>query len=156
LLAKVPQDGRLRLISDDHPAYRKSLAGRADRLRVDHRIYVNPKRGPKGSKRSPEARTRDRMMKVVDVLHGLLRHSCAHQRRETNFVKKVTERKPDRLTAAMQIGLTTEQWSWERALACRLFPGRIPLPPGWMKVYRREWFTHSIGQNTVHRLKYAY
>ena len=177
LLVKVPKNGRLRLISDDHPAYRRSLADRQDRLRVDHRIYVNPKRGPKGSKRSPEARVRDRAMKVVDALHGLLRHSCAHQRRETiafgrrtnavvertflmivwrNFVKKVTERKPDRLTAAMQAGLTTEQWSWERALACRLFPGRIPLPPGWMKVYRREWFTHSIGPNRVHRLKYAF
>jgi hypothetical protein len=177
LLPKVPENRRLRLISDDHPAYRRSLAGRADRLRVDHRIYRNPKRGPKGSKRSPEARTRDRMMKAVDVLHGLLRHSCAHQRRETiafgrrtnavvertylmivwrNFVKKVSERKSERVTAAMQAGLTTEQWSWERALACRLFPGRIPLPPGWMKVYRREWLTHSIGPNTVHRLKYAF
>jgi transposase-like protein len=177
LLAKTPENRPLRLISDDHPAYRKSLAGREDRLRVDHRIYRNPKRGPKGSKRSPEARRRDRMMKVVDVLHGLLRHSCAHHRRETiafgrrtnavvertflmivwrNFVKKVTERRPDRVTAAMNVGLTTEQWSWERVLAQRLFPGRTTLPPGWMRVYRREWFTRSIGPNTVHRLKYAF
>jgi hypothetical protein len=177
LLAKIPKNGRLRLISDDHPAYRRSLVNRPDRSLVDHRTYPNPKRGPKGSKRSPEARTRDRMMKVVDALHGLIRHSCAHQRRETiafgrrtnavvertflmivwrNFVKKVTERKADRLTAAMQAGLTTEQWSWERVLARRLFPGRVQLPPGWMKVYRREWFTHSIGRNTVHKLKYAY
>jgi transposase-like protein len=177
LLSKVPKDSHLRLISDDHPAYRKSLVDRGDRLRVDHSIYPNPKRGPKGSKRSPEARLRDRMMKVVDVLHGLIRHSGAHYRRESiafgrrtnaiveriflmivwrNFVKKVTERKTDSITAAMRVGLTTEQWSWERALAQRLFPTRVCLPPGWAKVYRREWFTPSIGPNAIHRLKYAY
>jgi hypothetical protein len=117
------------------------------------------------------------MMKVVDALHGLIRHSCAHHRRESiafgrrtnavvermfltivwrNFVKKVTERRPEKTTAAMRIGLTTEQWSWERVLAKRLFPDRIQLPPGWMKVYRREWITPSIGANTLHKMKYAY
>jgi hypothetical protein len=177
LLAKIPQGHRLQLISDDHPAYRKGLEGRGDRSRVDHRIYRNPKRGPKGSKRSPEARIRDRMLRGVDVLHGLLRHSCAHQRRETiafgrrtnavvertflmivwrNFVKRITERQGGRPTAAMQAGLTTEPWSWKRVLARRLFPGRVPLPPGWGKVYRREWLTPSIGPNTVHRLRYAF
>jgi hypothetical protein len=117
------------------------------------------------------------MMKVIDALHGLIRHTCAHHRRESiafgrrtnavverifltivwrNFVKKVTERRPERTTAAMRVGLTTEQWSWERVLALRLFPSRIQMPPGWMKVYRREWLTTSIGPNTLHRLKYAY
>jgi hypothetical protein len=177
LLSKVPENSHLRLISDDHPAYRWSLAGRADSYRIDHCIYPNPERGPKGSKRSPEARLRDRMMKVSDVLHSLIRHSGAHYRRESiafgrrtnavveriflmivwrNFVKKITERKSDSITAAMKAGLATERWSWERALAKRLFPARVQVPPGWMKLYRREWITRSIGPNTVHRLKYAY
>jgi transposase-like protein len=177
LLAKVAENRRLRLVSDQHPAYMKCLETRTDRFRIDHRFYPNPQRGPKGSKRSPQAKLRDRMMKVVDALHGLVRHSCAHHRRESiafgrrtnavvermfltlvwrNFVKKVTERRPEKTTAAMRIGLTTEQWSWERVLAQRLFPARIQLPPGWMKVYRREWITSSIGSNTLHRLKYAF
>ena len=73
-----------------------------------------------------------------------------------NFVKKITERRRDPTTAAMAVGLVEEQWSWERVLARRLFPERSQFPPGWLKVYRREWITESIGPNTLHRLKYAY
>jgi hypothetical protein len=144
---------------------------------MDHRVYPNPKRGPKGSKRCRRARVRDRQMHAVDVLHGLLRHTCSHHRRESiafgrrtnavteraflaivwrNFVKKITERRRDRTTAAMEVRLAEEQWNWERVLARRLFPARLRLPPGWSKVYRREWITESIGLNTLHRLKYAY
>ena len=106
-----------------------------------------------------------------------MRHSSAHHRRETiafgrrtnallergflmvvwrNFVKKVTERRRDPVTAAMEIGLTQAQWSWDRVLARRLFPDRLQLPPGWSKVYRREWITASIGPNTLHRARYAF
>jgi hypothetical protein len=116
-------------------------------------------------------------MRAVDTLHGLLRHSCAHHRRESiafgrrtnavmergflalvwrNFVKKVTERRPDATTAAMALGLTDRQWSWDRVLGRRLFPGRTHLPPGWGKVYRRGWITASIGPNTTHQLRYAF
>ena len=177
LLSKVPRNKRLRLISDQHPAYVAALAGHPDRDRVEHRVYPNPKRGPKGSKRSRHARVRDRQMHAADVLHGVLRHTCSHHRRESiafgrrtnavtervflaivwrNFVKKITERRRDRTTAAMEIGLVDEQWSWERVLARRLFLGRLRLPRGWLKIYRREWITESIGPNTLHRLKYAY
>jgi hypothetical protein len=177
LLSKVPVDKRLQLISDDHPSYGKAVAAHPDRARVEHRTYANPRRGAKGSKRSSRARVRDRQMRVVDVLHGLLRHSCAHHRRETiafgrrtnavmerglltvvwrNFVKKVTERRRDPTTAAMEVGLTDEQWDWERVLARRLFPNRLRLPSGWQTVYRREWITESIGPNTLHELRYAY
>ena len=177
LLAKVPRDKRLTLISDQHPAYGAALAGHPDRDRVEHRVYPNPKRGPKGSSRSRRARVRDRQMRAADVLHGILRHTCSHHRRESiafgrrtnavteraflaivwrNFVKKITERRRDRTTAAMEIGLVEEQWSWERVLARRLFPARLSLPCGWLKIYRREWITESIGANTLHRLKYAY
>ena len=116
-------------------------------------------------------------MRAVDALHSLARHTCAHNRRETiafsrrtnasvergllmviwrNFVKKVTERRPDRTTAAMEIGLTDSQWDWERVLARRLFFDRVRLPPGWDTVYRREWITPSIGPNTLHTARYAF
>jgi len=177
LLSKVHRDKRLRLISDKHPAYKAALGGHPDRGRIEHRVYPNPKRGPKRSKRSRRARLRDRQMRAADVLHEILRHTCSHHRRESiafgrrtnavveraflaivwrNFVKKITERRRDPTTAAMAVGLVEEQWSWERVLARRLFPERLQLPPGWLKVYRREWITESIGPNTLHRLKYAY
>jgi len=178
LLLQYVSPGRLlRLVSDSHPAYRAAVARRADRARIDHRIHPNPPRGPKGSPPARAARLRDREMRPVDALHSLLRHTCAHHRRETiafgrrvnavverlflalvwrNFVKKLTERSAQRVTAAMRVGLTDRQWSWERVLARRLFPGRLALPPGWAKVYKRERITDSIGPNTLHRLVYAY
>lgn len=177
LLNKVPEKSVLHLASDDHPAYRKAIATHPERNRIKQRIYRNPPRGAKGSKRTKQARIRDREMRALDVLHGLLRHTCAHHRRETiafgrrvnavlermmltivwrNFIKKVTERRTDRMTAARMIGLTEQQWSWEQVFARRLFPARVKLPPGWMKVYRRNWITESIGANTKHRLRYAY
>jgi hypothetical protein len=177
LLSKVPPGQHLDLVSDQHPAYPAALAVHPERGRVRHRAYRNPRRGPKGSKRSPLARLRDRELRAVDLLHMILRHTCKHHGRETiafgrrtnavteraflavvwrNFVKKVTERRRERTTPATVLGLARDQWSWERVLARRLFPGRLQLPPGWLEVYRREWITESIGPNTLHRLHYAY
>jgi len=175
LTDKLPDGGCLDLVSDGHPAYREAVAKNA--RRIVHRIYVNPARGPKGSKRSYAARVRDREMRAVDALHGLIRHTCSHHRRESpafgrrtnaivermflmivwrNFVKKVTERRRDPTTSAMEIGLCQARWSWDRVLAQRLFPARVALPRGWMKVYRRNWITPSIGPNTLHRRRFAY
>jgi hypothetical protein len=177
LLSKVPESRRLRLVSDGHPAYLRAVKAHSQRSRIEHWIYPNPPRGPKGSEPSPEARVRDRQMRAADALHSLTRHTCAHHHRETiafgrrtnalvergflmviwrNFVKKVTERRPDRTTTAMEIGLTDSQWDWERVLARRLFPDRLRLPGGWDKVYRREWITSSIGPNTLHRPRHAF
>jgi len=177
LLAKLPENARLRLITDAHPAYARALAAHPQRSRIDHRVYPNPPRGPKGSPPNAAAKSRDRQMRAVDALHSLLRHSCAHHRRETiafgrrtnavvergflmivwrNLVKKVTERRPDRTTAAMELGLTDSQWDWQRVLARRLFPHRLRLPRGWDRVYRREWITASIGPNVLHRARYAF
>jgi len=112
----------------------------------------------------------------VDILHSLLRHSECHHRRETiafgrrtnailerlylaaawrNFVKKVTERSPARVTPAMRVGLTTEPWSWNRVLARRLFPGRVLLPKSWIDLYRRAWITPG-GPNCPHERALAY
>jgi hypothetical protein len=111
-----------------------------------------------------------------DLWHMILRHSEAHHRRETiafgrrtnavverlylaaiwrNFVKGVSERKPDPTTPAMRLGVASEPWSWARVLARRLFPARIRVPESWLEVYRREWATPGA-PNTRHDLALAY
>jgi len=128
--------------------------------RVVLQIYPNPKRGPKGTPRSPEARKRDRAMSPVDQLHQLLRHSCADHKRETiafgrrlesimgrahllavwkNFIKSRSERRPDRTTPAMRLGITDTRWRWERLLSRRLFPEREQMSEVARAVYRKVW-----------------
>ena len=176
LLERMPRGKRLVLITDDHPSYRAVTSARPDRGRILHRVYRNPKRGPKGSPRSPEARARDRAMFPVDVLHALLRHSNAHHRRETiafgrrinaameraflttvwrNFVKCRSERKPDRTTPAMKLGLAGELWVWPRVFAKRLFPTRVRVPDPWRRVYSRDWDDDAAGPFVRHRLKHV-
>jgi transposase-like protein len=178
LLLPLRAEGEcLDLIGDGHPAYdravRRSPLARAIRLER----FPNPRRGPKGSPRSPEALARDRAMFPVDALHALLRHTAAHHRRETiafgrrlnalmerlfltcvwkNYVKGRSERRPDPATPAMRLGLTPERWSWRRVLARRLFPGRENLPQAWRELYRRTWITPTLSANTRHSLLQAY
>jgi len=113
----------------------------------------------------------------VDLLHGLLRHSLAAHRRETiafgrrinalmermflvavwrNFVKGVSERKPDPTTPAMRVGLTDRPWTWDRVLARRLFPNHERLPGAWEQIYRRDWSTPALPSNNRHRKVLAY
>ena len=176
LLHFFPQSTAIELTTDGHTSYEQALGQARFRDRFLHTAYPNPKRGPKGSPRSRAARVRDRAMFPVDTLHGLLRHSECHHRRETiafgrrtnailerlylasawrNFVKGVSERKPDRTTPAMKLKLTTEPWSWQRVLARRLFPGRVLLPKSWVEVYRRVWITPG-GPNARHKRTLAY
>ena len=172
LLPLLPPAGRLRLRTDGHPAYQRALEVHAERARIHHERHPNPARGPKGSPRSPAARIRDRAMFPVDLLHGLFRHSLAAHRRETiafgrrlnallerfflaaiwrNFVKGVSERRGDRTTPAMLVGLTDCPWSWRRVLGRRLFPEREGLEGLWRELYRRQWRTAALPSNTRHR-----
>jgi hypothetical protein len=176
LLEIVPADATLTILTDDHPAYRVAVACHPCASRIAHRIYPNPPRGPKGSPRSPEARARDEAMYPVDQLHALTRHSCAHHRRETiafsrrinaalerafllvvwrNFVKWSSERRPDRTTPAMKLGLADEPWSWTRVFSRRLFSTREQVPKPWKRVYARDWDEDAAGRFTRHRLKHA-
>ncbi|HET6278313.1 MAG TPA: hypothetical protein VFG08_05990 [Candidatus Polarisedimenticolia bacterium] len=169
--------GDLDLITDDHPAYGVALARHPQRQRIRHQAFRNPPRGPKGAPRSAEARRRDRAMFPVDLLHALMRHSCAHHRRETiafsrrlnallergfllavwrNFVKARSERRSGEITPAMQLGLTRQRWAWGRVLAQRVFPSRTPAPPEWMRIYRREWEVAHVPPATRHALKLAF
>ena len=176
LLHFFPENRPLRLVSDGHDAYTRVLERPRFRGRVEHAAFPNPKRGPKGSPRSPAARRRDAAMFPNDLWHMILRHSEAHHRRETiafgrrtnailerlflaavwrNFVKGVSERKPDPTTPAMRLGIAKEPWSWPRVLARRLFPGRVAVPKSWLEVYRRTWITPG-SPNTRHDLARAF
>ena len=177
LLGKVSAKGRLDLISDGDPGYGREIERHPDGRRIRHRVYPNPRRGPKGSPRSLQARERDRQMFAVDLLHGLIRHSLAHHRRETiafgrrhnalmeraflmivwrNLVKRRSERRPQSATPAMLLGLTREPWSWPKVFARRLFPWRVRLPRSWMAIYERRWITPALPKNSLHTLKYAF
>jgi transposase-like protein len=168
----VPEHDRLELISDGHPDYRKSVAKL--RCAVGHRIHPNPPRGPKGSPRSAAARARDRAMFPVDLLHKIVRHTLAQERRETiainrrlnaamerlaltaiwrNFVKRRSERKGRSPTPAQWLGLTDRRWSWKQVFSRRLFYGRSSLPEPWPTLYRRQWTTPLLHGNAVHDLK---
>ena len=176
LLHFFPENRSIDLTTDGMTAYIDALGQHRFFGRFDHQAYPNPKRGPKGSPRSPEAVRRDQEMFPVDTLHRLIRHSECHHRRETiafgrrtnailerlylaalwrNFVKKVSERRREKVTPAMRVGLTTEPWSWRRALARRLFPGRVLLPKSWIDLYKRAWITPG-GANAPHEKALAY
>ena len=161
--------GNVEIVSDDHPAYTHAERSAGTLGSIRRRIYPNPTRGP-GSD-TAVARERDRQMFVVDLLHKLWRHTQAHQRRESiacgrrsnavmergflfivwrNFVKKVSERTAEPITPAMRLGLVPRPLEWSQVFSRRLVPGRIRLPQGWMKVYRRGWITPAVGRNLPH------
>jgi len=165
------------IIGDGHLAYEKALHDPSLDRGIVLESYPNPERGPKGSPRSKAARLRDERLFPVDLLHKILRHSLAHQRRETiafgrrlnavmeqmfltavwrNFVKKRTERVSRSVTPAMHLGLTNERWPWLRVFSRRLFPGRTPTPSTWADLYRRRWTSPIYGNNSRHELKLAF
>ena len=173
LVSRAPRG--LSLVTDDHPAYRLAVSRHASRRSIHRRVYPNPPRGP-GSDPAP-ARERDRQMYPVDAFHKLWRHSQAHQRRETiafgrrsnavmeraalmlcwrNLIKGISERRNDKTTPAMRLGITSRPWSWPDAFARRLFPGRIDVPTSWITLYRRELVTPAVGNNTKHNLRHAF
>ncbi len=172
-----PNQTRLAVLTDDLEAYSRAIRRRGLASRIEHVVLPNPARGPKGAPRSPEAIARDQAMYANDLLHKLFRHSLAHHHRKTiafprrivaaldriflfcgwrNFIKGVSERKPDPTTPAMRKGLAREPWSWRRLLARRLFPERLPVPAAWSEIYRRDWTTPSLPSNARHELRLAF
>jgi hypothetical protein len=161
---------------DSHRSYPRALCEPPFRGRLRLNVHPNPKRGPKGSPRSPLALARDRAMFPLDLLHTLLRHSLAHHRRETiafgrrhnallerlfvfalwrNLVKGRSERKAKSPTPAMVLGLSTEPWGWERVFAKRLFPWRVSVPDSWRRIYERGIDTRGLPFNARHNLTNA-
>ena len=174
LLCRVAGE-TVEVVSDDHPAYTHAERSADFTGSIRRRVFPNPPRGPGSDKAL--ARERDRQMFAVDLLHKLWRHTQAHHRRETiafgrrsnavmergflyivwrNFVKKVSERTREPLTPAMRLNLVPRPLEWSQVLAQRLFPKRIRLPRGWIKVYRRGWITPAVGRNLPHALVHAF
>jgi hypothetical protein len=169
-----PRRSALDLVADDDPAIRRAAAALpAVRLRV----YPNPPRGPKGSRRSPAARRRDRALFPNDQLHRFLRHSQAAFRRQTiafgrsvnalldrlalfvvwrNLVQWRSERHPRRGTTAMAVGLTERPWRWAQVLAERLHPGRVDPGETLMTRYRRDLRTPGLSRERRHALLRAF
>jgi transposase-like protein len=165
------------VMGDGHDAYDRAARDPSVKGRLVLERYPNPPRGPKGSPRSEAARLRDERLFPVDLLHKILRHSLAHQRRETiafgrrlnavmeqmfltavwrNFVKKRSERVSRSGTPAMRLSLTHERWTWLRVFSRRLFPARIPTPATWAQLYRRLWASPLYPNNSRHELKLAF
>jgi len=155
LVRLAPEGQRLVLVADGRTDYRVALRRHSQGERFRLEAFPNPVRGPKGTPRSAIAVARDKAMAPVDQLHQFLRHTCAEHKRETiafgrtqaavlgraflttiwkNLVKGRSERRPDRTTPAMALGLTAEPWRWARVLAQRLFPDREALPESWRRL----------------------
>ena len=160
LVSNIPTGERLTFLVDGRADYRLAVRDRTLATRIVLRVFPNPERGPKGSPRSPEAIARDHAMFPVDQLHQLLRHTCADHKRETiafgrrlesilgrahlvavwkNFIKSRSERRPDRSTPAMRLGLALEPWGWDRVLSHRLFSRRERLSEIGLKLYEKRW-----------------
>jgi hypothetical protein len=163
LIAHVSEGQRLVCNVDGRQDYRVAARAADLKARVDLRIFPNPKRGPKRTPRSQEAIERDRAMFPVDQLHQLLRHSCSDHKRETiafgrrlesivgrahllavwkNFIKPRSERRPDRTTPAMRLGMTDTRWRWDRVLSWRLFPELERVSDSARAIYRKIWTRH--------------
>jgi hypothetical protein len=116
-------------------------------------------------------------MYTVDQLHALIVHTLACEKSKTisfgrrlnaimerlalmavwrNLVKGRSERRPDRSTPAMHVGLARRPWAWAEILARRRFPGRERLPPAWRELYRRDWTTPTLSSNAHHDLRHAF
>ena len=177
LVALGTPGGSVRVRGDGHPAYDQAVARHKEARRLVLERYPNPRRGPKGSRRLAAARVRDQAMFPVDLLHMILRHTLAHQRRETiafgrrlnailerlflaavwrNFVKRRSERRPEPRTPAMHLGLTDAPWKWKRLLSRRRFFHRLRPPAVWSSLYRRLWTTPLLPSNTRHDLARAF
>jgi hypothetical protein len=163
LMTRVFDDQPLVCNVDGRLDYRVAIQATDLRSRVVLRAYPNPKRGPKGTPRSREAIERDRAMFPVDQLHQLFRHTCADHKRETiafgrrlesivgrahllavwkNFIKGRSERRPDRTTPAMRLGMTDTRWHWDRVLSRRLFAARELLSDSAHAIYQKAWTKH--------------
>lgn len=173
LIAGLPRPPR-HLIADDDPAIRAAVAP-LGRVRLE--AHPNPRRGPKGSRRSPEARARDVALFPNDQLHRFLRHTEAAHRRETiafgrsynglrerlalfvawrNLVQARSERRPRDGTTAMHLKVTRTPWSWEKVFAQRLQPSRVRPPEAVCRLYRRDLVTPALPNERRHTLARAF
>ena len=164
LLAVVaPEPQRLRLHTDEHPAYPRALR-RLRHLAVEHERTS-----------SRAERTTQNPLWPINHVDMLIRHSCSEHKRETisfarrrqcsaerlwvfvvwkNWIKSFSERRRD-ASPAMRLGITDHRWAVEEVLKERLFPSRVWLPRRWADYYWRHIPTRRIARCRNHRRKFA-
>lgn len=173
----VPEGLEIVCRTDGHPDYPLAFRRHPRRDRLRHEVFPNPVGRRKDEPRDAAARARDEALHPADLLHGFLRHTNAHDRRETlafprrinaamerlglivvwrNFVKRVSEKRSRSPTPAMLAGLADEHWTWRRLLSRRRFYGRCTLPEPWPALYRRAWVTPILPSNTRHDRKRSF
>jgi hypothetical protein len=152
------------LRSDDHRAYPRALARLRDR---SFRHEVTSSKAP---------RTTGNPLFPVNLLHLLMRHSGANQKRETiawskrnqsmlwrdalhrvwrNYAKHVSERRKAG-SPAMRLGLTDRILCWSELLVQRLFVTRMELPTPLDRYYWGRVPTRQIPNAREHRRRYAF
>ena len=164
-LVGIVAQGASRLVmhTDENPVYLRALARLGD-LQVEHHTIS-----------SRAARTTRNPLWAINLLDGLIRHSCANHKRETiafsketgssiarmwvlvawrNYVKWFSERRHEG-TPAMRAGACTRRLSVRELLKERLFPGRIELPEPWREHYLGQVPSRQICNPKRHTLKYA-
>ena len=149
--------------SDDHPAYRRPIAG--SRCRIRHEVTSSLKR-----------RDGNNELCEVNLLDAWLRHGSANHKRETIAWSKRRQRAMERLaivlvdrnyirsrikkrggpTPGMLRGITDRKLAVEEVLTGRRFPARTALPGIWASYYRGTVLTRALPVNRAHTLKYAY
>jgi transposase-like protein len=149
--------------TDEHQAYPRAFASLAG-LAVEHHTIS-----------SRAARTSSNPLWVINLLDGLIRHSCANHKRETiafsketgssiarmwvmavwrNYGKWCSERRRAD-TPAMRVGVCTRRLSVGALLKERLFPSRVELPGAWADHYWGRVKSRQIVSPKRHTLKYA-
>ena len=158
LLDKVPDGEVLHLISDQEPNHRWAVARHRQRHRIRYRAYRNPPHRRVDQPRDADTIERDMAMFPVDLLHTLSRTWLSDHHRQTiafakrgeavlerlamlavfrNLVQRSSERRDDRVTPAMRLGLTDRPWAWRDVLAERRFPTRTRIGMSAARVYSR-------------------
>jgi len=154
----APEPQRLRLHTDEHPAYPRAIR-RVPHLEIDHE--TTPSRAERNTKNP---------LFSINHTDSLIRHSCAEHKRETiafarrrqcsaerlwvfavwkNWIKSFSEQKKDG-SPAMRLGLTDHRRTVGEVLEERLFPARIDLPKRWADYYWRRIRTRRIPNGRAH------
>lgn len=164
----APGTHPLVLNTDDHPAYRRSIAGYCRRTGRQIVHVVTPGTAP---------RTVSNPLFAVNLADSLLRHSQANHRRETiafskrrqggieragvfmfwrNYVKWRRENARG-VTAAMVLGFVSRRLGWKDLLARRRFPREELLPHPWDDYYWRRIRTVALeGEQAPLACRYAF
>ncbi|MCB1183356.1 hypothetical protein KDM41_07975, partial [bacterium] len=153
-----------RVLSDDHPAYRRAI--RRMNVRIEHAV-------------TPGTAYRDRNNPLweVNLLDLLIRHSSANHKRETiawskrrqssaerlaillvwrNYMKGRREKVRGSPTPAMELGIMAERLVPEELFKKRLFATRTEMPARWRAYYDRAVETKPVANCRRHGLSYGY